>query len=106
MPTLRHATGFLSQGAAPKVTARAAKRQRQEDPAAADLADARAAEFKALSEHLVDVAAGKPSTKTAFPFGKPVFEEWDGPEPFGALAAGWGHRSLCSYQASPKRSKK
>jgi len=85
VPTLRHATGFLSQGAAPKVTARAAKRQRE-------------------------AADAKPSTTTAHPFGTPVFEEWDeerdGPEPFGCMAAGWGHRSLASYPSSPKRSKK
>ena len=35
-----------------------------------------------------------------------VFEEWDGPEPSGCLAAGWGHRSLSSYKSSPKRGKR
>jgi len=39
-----------------------------------------------------------------------VFEEWDpevdGPEPSGCMAAGWGHRSLSSYQSSPKRTKR
>jgi len=34
-----------------------------------------------------------------------IFEEWDGPEPSGCLAAGWGRRSLCSYKSSPKRAK-
>jgi hypothetical protein len=30
VPTLRHATGFLSQGAAPRATAKAEKRKRAE----------------------------------------------------------------------------
>ena len=39
----------------------------------------------------------------ALPFGKQEFEEWDGPEPSGCMAGGWGHRSLSSYKNSPKR---